>query len=242
MSYEVKLDVFEGPIGLLLTLITSQSIDVYQISLNELIGGFLSEIEAHKALDLEAATEFLLVAATLLEIKCRRLFPDGSELDDDEELAFFEERDLLLARLLECKTYRDVSFVLAQLLENGSRRQARSAGFAGELATLVPDPLAKIELVDLMDSYRRVLLRQDETAMPEVHITALPRISVEQARSSILDFLENRRIATFDDIIADAKSRIDVVVHFLGILELYKLGTISLAQVGSSEPISLERL
>ena len=109
MSYTVKLDLYEGPIGVLLTLIQGADIDIYQLSITDLVADFMAEIELRKRLDLEIATEFLLVAATLIEIKCRKLFPSSSLLDDDEELAFFEERDLLLARLLEAKTYRDVS-------------------------------------------------------------------------------------------------------------------------------------
>ena len=241
MAYEVKLDIYEGPIGILLSLIQARSLDVHQISLNELVTSFLAEIELRRALDLEVATEFLLVAATLMEIKCRRLLP-GSEYDDEDDADFLDERDVLIARLLEAKAYRDVSAVLAGMLEEGMRRVGRRTGFGAEVAHLVPDPLSSVTGLQLAEAYARVLGRNEEQEMPPTHVTPLPRISVAEARRRIAAHLARTREATFDDVVRDADERLDVVVHFLGMLELFKLGEVDIRQALASAPIELRLL
>ena len=241
MAYAVKLDIYEGPIGVLLSLIQDRSLDVHQISLNELVASFLAEIELRRALDLEVATEFLLVAATLIEIKCRRLLP-GSDLDDEDDSDFLDERDVLIARLLEAKAYRDVSSVLAGLLEEGMRRVARRVGYGPEVAHLVPDPLAAVTPVQLAEAYAQVLGRNEEQVMPPTHVTPLPRISVAEARRRIAAHLARTRHATFDEVVSDAEARLDVVVHFLGMLELFKLGEVDVRQALASAPIELRLL
>src|ERR671919_1453544 len=109
MPYEVRTDVYEGPFDLLLHLILKQEVDLWEISLSTIVDSYLEELERMETLDLEVATEFLLIAATLVELKARRLLPGLDELELDEELLRFEERDLLLARLLECKTFKDAA-------------------------------------------------------------------------------------------------------------------------------------
>src|SRR5690349_16829726 len=109
MSYEVQTPVFEGPFDLLLHLITRQQVDLYEISLSTIVTAYVAELERLEHLDLEVATEFLLIAATLVELKARWLLPGPDTVDLDEELALWSERDLLLARLLECKTFKDAA-------------------------------------------------------------------------------------------------------------------------------------
>ena len=104
MAYEVHTDVFAGPFDLLLRLITEQRVDLYEVALADIVDAFLAEVEAMQRLDLEVATEFLVIAATLVELKCRRLLP-GRDEPDEEHLALLEERDYLLARLVECTTF-----------------------------------------------------------------------------------------------------------------------------------------
>ena len=103
MPYEVHTPVFDGPFDLLLHLILREQVDLYEIALSEIVDAYLAELKRMEALDLEVATEFLLIAATLVELKARRLLPDDDEIDLDDELGLWEERDLLLARLVECK-------------------------------------------------------------------------------------------------------------------------------------------
>src|SRR5215212_9500789 len=115
MAYAVRTPVFEGPFDLLLHLILRQEVELWEVSLSAIVDEYLGELDRMHSLDLELATEFLLIAATLIELKTRRLLPGHSNLDLDEELLRFEQRDLLLARLLECKTFKDAAAALQTL-------------------------------------------------------------------------------------------------------------------------------
>ena len=119
VGYQVSTAVFEGPFDLLLHLVTRDQVDIWELSLSSIVDEYLATIEGMQALDLSVATEFLLTAAVLLELKARRLLPDAAG-DGEEELALWEERDLLLARLLECKTFKDASLALCPA--HGRRR------------------------------------------------------------------------------------------------------------------------
>ena len=125
MPYEVQTPVFEGPFDLLLHLIVREQVDLYEVSLSTIVDAYLTELDRITAdaerLDLDIATEFLLIAATLVELKARRLLPGRDDIDLDEELALWEERDLLLARLLECKTFKDVATVFNRLASEAGR-------------------------------------------------------------------------------------------------------------------------
>ena len=109
MSYEVSTSVYEGPFDLLLHLIIKQEVDLWEVSLSRIVDEYLAELERMETFDLDVTTEFLLIAATLVDLKARRLLPSLEEVELDEELLRFEERDLLLARLLECKTFKDAA-------------------------------------------------------------------------------------------------------------------------------------
>src|SRR4029450_7852876 len=128
MPYEVQTPVFEGPFDLLLHLILQEQVDLYEVSLATIVDGYLHELECMEQLELEVASEFLLIAATLVELKSRRLLPVGDDLDLDEELAVWEERDLLLHRLVECKTFKEAAIALRVLAGEGGRSQPRGAG------------------------------------------------------------------------------------------------------------------
>ena len=128
MSYDVSTAVFEGPFDLLLHLILREQVDIHEVSLSTIVDAYLTEIEKMQDLDLDIATEFLLIASTLVELKSRRLLPGKENIDLDEEFALWEERDLLLARLLECKTFKDVSLVFQQLAELADRAFPRTTG------------------------------------------------------------------------------------------------------------------
>jgi segregation and condensation protein B len=121
MAFAVATPVFEGPFDLLLHLILREQVDIYEVSLTRIVDAYLEEIERLQVLDLDVATEFLLIAATLVELKARRLLPGRDDVDLDDELALWEERDLLLARLLECKTFKDVAGVFSRLAEEADR-------------------------------------------------------------------------------------------------------------------------
>src|SRR6201988_2171280 len=115
MAYDVSTPVFQGPFDLLLHLILREQVDIYEVSLSTIVTAYLDEVERMQSINLDLATEFLLIAATLVELKARRLLPGREDIDLDDELALWEERDLLLARLLECKTFKDVAAVFSRL-------------------------------------------------------------------------------------------------------------------------------
>ncbi|MEO5680347.1 MAG: segregation/condensation protein A, partial [Acidimicrobiales bacterium] len=117
MAYAVSTPAFTGPFDLLLHLISNQQVDVHEISLTGIVQSFVAELEHLGPLDLDQSSEFLLIAAILIELKARRLLPRSEDVDLDDELALWEERDLLLARLLECKTFKDAAGALAGLAE-----------------------------------------------------------------------------------------------------------------------------
>ncbi|MFM7257077.1 MAG: segregation and condensation protein A, partial [Acidimicrobiaceae bacterium] len=116
MKYAVSTPTFDGPFELLLHLILKEEVDIHEVSLSNIVTAYLDEVAKMQAMDLELATEFLLIAATLIELKTRRLLPGKDDGDLDDELALWEERDLLLARLLDCKTFKDVATVFSDLV------------------------------------------------------------------------------------------------------------------------------
>src|SRR5882724_10299929 len=136
MPYAVQTPVFEGPLDVLLHLITKQQVELYEVSISTIVDGFLAHLdrmqreaeENELRLDLETVTEFLLITATLVQLKTQRLLPGREDVDLDEELALWEERDLLLARLVECKTFKDAAVVLAHLASMAARSAPRRAG------------------------------------------------------------------------------------------------------------------
>ena len=146
MPYEVRTPVYEGPFDLLLHLILRSEVELFEVSLRTIVDEYLAEIERMETLDLDVATEFLLIAATLVELKARHLLPDLGDAELDEELLRFEARDLLLARLLECKTFKDAAAAVASLISRADRSLPRTAGPEEPFRSLVPDPLDRVTL------------------------------------------------------------------------------------------------
>src|ERR671912_1326856 len=155
MPYEVQTPVFEGPFDLLLHLILQEQVDLYEVSLSTIVDSYLRELERMDELELDRASEFLLIAATLVELKSRRLLPTGDDLDLDEELALWEERDLLLHRLVECKTFKDAALTLQAMAGEAGRSYPRSAGLDERFLGLVPALLDGVTPDDLRQAYLR---------------------------------------------------------------------------------------
>ncbi len=157
MSYSVRTPVFEGPFDLLLHLILKQEVELWEVSLSEIVDAYITELERMETLDLDVATEFLLIAATLVELKARRLLPGIEDLELDEELLRFEERDLLLARLLECKTFKDAAQALESCMRRADRSVPRTAGPEEPYRWMVPDPLESVRVESLRAAALRML-------------------------------------------------------------------------------------
>jgi segregation and condensation protein A len=232
MAYEVQTPVFEGPFDLLLHLILREELDLYEISLARIVDAYLAELERLETLDLEMATEFLLIAATLVELKTKRLLPDERDVDLDDELALWEERDFLLGRLLDCKTFKDAAKVLAVLADEASRSHPRLVGLEDRFLDLAPDLLEGVTGAQLQAAFVRATTPKPVPTVSVEHLAAI-RVSVTEAVEELIDELPRQGRVSFRDLTASFVDRLDVVVRFLAVLELYKQGLVDLEQVSS---------
>jgi len=229
MAFEVATPVYDGPFDLLLHLILKEEVDIHEVSLTRIVEAYLEEIQRMQMLDLDVATEFLLIASTLVELKTRRLLPGREDMDLDEELAMWSERDLLLARLLDCKTFKDVASVFSQLTERASLSFPGRSGPDERFAELLPDMLDGVTPVRLQRAYLRVTQPKAPTSIDLFHVAPI-RASVADALMEMLDTLPKLGKVTFRQITEAIYDRIEVVVRFLAILELYKQGRVTLEQ------------
>ncbi len=229
MAFEVQTEAFQGPFDLLLHLILRDEIDLYEVSLAGIVDSYLVEIESMELCDLEVATEFLLIAATLVELKCRRLLPVDETIDLDEELGLWEERDLLLSRLLECKTFKDAAVTIEQLAAAAARSAPRVAGIEDRFAELAPDLLAGIEADDIRRAFMKVAAPRPEPEVSLSHVT-LVTASVSSAIEELLDRLPQMGRCSFRHLTATCDDRLEVVVRFLAALELFKQGLVEIHQ------------
>lgn len=229
MAYEVQTEVFDGPFDLLLHLILRDQVDLYAVSLSDIVDAYLGELERMERCDLAVATEFLLIAATLVELKSRRLLPDDDSLDLDDELALWEERDLLLARLVECKTFKDASVALEGLAGQASRSYPRRAGLEDRFLGLVPDPLAGVSPLDVRAAFLRAVAPKPRERIDLDHVAPI-RASVADAVAELVDELPRVGHISFRRLTEGLVERLEVVVRFLAVLELFKQGLVDLDQ------------
>ena len=233
MPYEVQTPVFEGPFDLLLHLIMREQVDLYEVSLSTIVDAYLAELDRMQreqaSLDLEVATEFLLIAATLVELKARRLLPGRDDVELDEELALWEHRDLLLARLLECKTFKDAARVLAMLGDEADRSFPRTAGPAQHFLSVTPDLLAGVTPLDLKAAFLKAVAPKP---VPKVDLRHLHMVkaNVSDAVAELVDELPRIGRISFRRLTQSLVERLEVVVRFLALLELFKQGLVDLDQ------------
>jgi segregation and condensation protein A len=229
----VQTPVFEGPFDLLLHLILREQVDIYEISLRTIIDGYLAELDrmrqAATALDLDTATEFLLIAATLVELKTRRLLPGRDDGDLDEELALWEERDQLLARLLECKTFKDASAALQRLSEVADRSYARRAGMEERFLSLTPDLMEGVTPEKLKKAFLKAITPKPIVRVDLEHVAPI-RMSVWDAIDELADELPRVGRISFRRLTAELVERLEIIVRFLAVLELFKQGLVDLDQ------------
>jgi segregation and condensation protein A len=232
VAYEVSTSVFEGPFDLLLHLITSEEVDVYEVSLSRIVHGYLAELERMDHLDLDVATEFLLIAATLIELKTKRLLPGRDDTDLDEELMLFAERDTLLARLLECKTFKDAAAELERMARIAGRSHPRMAGLEERFIDVAPDILAGVTPADLANALVRALTPKPLPRVDLDHVAPI-RASVRDALDELVAELPRAGRTTFRNVAGHHRERLEVIVRFLAVLELYKRGLVDLDQAGT---------
>ncbi len=229
-GFPVRLRNFEGPFDLLLQLISSRRLDVTEVALHQVTDDFVAHMRAMgDSVGLEETTEFLVVAATLLDLKAARLLPQG-EVEDAEDLALLEARDLLFARLLQYRAYKEVAAVFAGRMAIAARRFPRRAPLEPRFAQLFPEVLLGLGPVEFARIAARVLTPRQAPTVSTDHIHA-PFVSVrEQARRLAARLRELGR-ASFRQLSADCTATYEIVASFLALLELYREDRVSLEQL-----------
>ena len=241
MAYRVRIDSFEGPFDLLLYLVSRQKVDIGAISITEIADQYLAEVSRMESLDLDVASDFLLVASTLLEIKAESLIPrDKTDLDDElAELAPSEARDMLVERLVEYKKYKNAAAALHERFLAEGRQRTRPFGPDKSLMGLMPDFLAGVTVDSLAMLAARAMARREVFLLESEHIAAKP-IPVELHVRAIHQRISNRKHLQFSDLVNDSTPPELVVVTFLAILELYKRQMVRLEQPEAFGDISID--
>jgi segregation and condensation protein A len=239
MAYQVKLEVFEGPFDLLLHLIARRQVDVTEIDLAEITADFLAHLgEGLEQLDLETATRFLVVAATLVELKAARLLPSEERHELEDLLG--EARDMLYARLLEYRAFRDVARLLSHRLIQHEGLVGRDVPLEPWLQRLVPETPLPIDAPGLAALAAAVTAPRPE---PTVDLTHIRRsyLTIREAADQILAALPGVGERAEFTALAGERRRGDRVVLFLALLELFKLGQLDLDQPDHRGPLAVAR-
>lgn len=228
-SFTVHLDNFEGPFDLLLGLISRHQLDITEVALAQVTDEFIAHVRAAGELDLSQASEFLVVAATLLDLKAARLLPQG-DVEDAEDLELLEARDLLFARLLQYKAFKEVAATFAERMDNAPRRFPRTAPLEPRFAQLLPELVWTIGPEQLAALAARAL---QPKAPPTVDVSHLhsSAVSVREQAAVLADRLRRAGASSFRALVADAGELAVVVARFLAILELYREGVLAFEQV-----------
>src|SRR4051812_32311430 len=221
-AFQVHLDVFEGPFDLLLGLIAKHQLDVTEVALSKVTDDFINHIRAAGASwDLGQATEFLVVAATLLDLKAARLLP-SADVEDEEDLALLEARDLLFARLLQYRAYKQVAAILAERLADEAHRYPRVAPLEPRFAQLLPEVLFTLGPAEFAVLAGRVLTPRPAPVVVVDHVH-VPRVSVAEHAAVLRDRLSRSGGgASFRALTKDCASTLEVVARFLALLDLYR--------------------
>jgi len=229
-AFEVSLDNFEGPFDLLLSLIAKHKLDITEVSLSQVTDEFIAHVKTGGPVwDLEQTSSFLLVAATLLDLKAARLLPQG-DVEDEEDLALLEARDLLFARLLQYKAFKQVASVLATRLAGESRRHPRAVGLEERYAGLLPEVLIGIGLDQFAALAARALEPKPVPELSLHHIHAA-RVSVREQATLIVERLRRSGTMTFRALCGDSPDTLTTVARFLAVLELFREGAVGFDQV-----------
>ncbi|MER8016584.1 ScpA family protein [Streptomyces griseoluteus] len=227
--FKVRLDNFEGPFDLLLQLITKHKLDVTEIALSRVTDEFMAHIRAMGSdWDLDRTTEFLVVAATLLDLKAARLLP-AAQVEDEADLALLEARDLLFARLLQYRAYKRIADLFNERLDDEGRRHPRTVGLEPEHAELLPEVVISIG----PEGFARLAVKaMQPKAEPRVYVDHIhaPLVSVQEQARVVVARLREAGEADFQELVADTDDTLTVVARFLALLELYREKAVALEQ------------
>ena len=236
MSYQVTTPVFEGPLDLLLRLTTERQVEITEVSLLGLVDEYVAHLGEMRRLDLEVTSEFLLIAATLIQLKARRLLPGAAPVDPDEELALAEERDRLLSRLLACLTFKDVAAVLAHRMEAAARLVGRYGGIDPGIVPLPPLVRLPCDAAGLARLAGRLLARPQELDLDHLDLH-LPSVAaaIEEVRARVAAEVQT----DFERLTGGLRRPVEVVAYFLAVLELVRWGLVEATQEHAGMPILL---
>ena len=228
--FQVRLHNFEGPFDLLLQLIGKHELDITEMALHRVTDDFI----AHLALlgddaDLDETTEFLVIAATLLDLKAARLLPDA-DVEDAEDLALLEARDLLFARLLQYRAYKKVAEMFVEMEAGAARRFPRSVALEERFAVLLPEVLLGVDAAAFADLAASVFRPKPPPEGPGLAHLHQHEVSVAQHAALLRERLAELGTATFAQLTADCATPIEIVARFLAVLDLYRGATVELHQ------------
>ncbi len=229
-AFSVRVGDFEGPFDLLLTLISKHKLEVTELALHLVTDEFIGYIRGQGGLwDLDEASGFVVVAATLLDLKAARLLPSG-EVEDEEDLALLEARDLLFARLLQYRAYKEVSALFAERMAGAAKRFPRAVGLEPQFAALLPEVLIGLGLDQFAAMAARALAPKpvEEVSVAHIH---MQRVSVREQAAIVVERLRKHRTTTFRALIADCDTTLLVIGRFLALLELYREQVIVFEQI-----------
>lgn len=234
-GFSLHLDNFDGPFDLLLQLISRHKMDITEIALGTVTDEFISYIKqlenSENGWDLDKTTEFLVVAATLLDLKAAKLLPSG-QIDDEADLALLEARDLLFARLLQYRAFKELSAIFAERIEREEKSFARLVALEPHFAQLLPEVLIGVGAQRFAAIANRVLAPKTTPTFSIEHIHR-PLVSVAEQALKVVEHLRRASRVSFRALIADADSTLVVVARFLALLELYREGVVRFEQVVS---------
>jgi segregation and condensation protein A len=225
-GFSVSLGVFDGPFDLLLRLISKHELDITEVALSKVTDEFIAYIRELGG-DLEQTTHFLLVASTLLDLKTARLLPQG-DVEDEEDLALLEARDLLFARLMQYRAFKQVASLIATRLEEEQRRYPRSVTLEPRFADLLPEVIVSVGPEDLARLAAAALEPKPVPVLSLAHLHA-PRVSVREQAHLVVDRLRREQSLTFRSLTADADLA-TTVARFLAVLELFREGAVAFDQ------------
>ncbi|HEY7484771.1 MAG TPA: segregation/condensation protein A [Streptosporangiaceae bacterium] len=229
-GFQVHLDNFEGPFDLLLALISKHKLDITEVSLHKVTDEFIAYTRSHGSeWDLDQTSHFLLVAATLLDLKAARLLPAG-EVDDEEDLALLEARDLLFARLLQYRAYKEVARIFAGRMAEEARRFPRTVPMEPRFADLLPEVLLGLGPTEFARLAAKAMAPKAAPTVSIEHIYQ-PKASVREQAAIIVVRLRRMRRATFRALTGDCAGLYEIVARFLALLELYREQAVSFEQI-----------
>ncbi|NIH81056.1 segregation and condensation protein A [Amycolatopsis viridis] len=237
-KFKVRLDNFEGPFDLLLQLISQHQLDVTEVALHQVTDDFIAYTQAlGPEWDLDEVTEFLVIAATLLDLKAARLLP-AAEVEDEDDLALLEARDLLFARVLQYRAYKQVAALFAELEAGALRRYPRSVSLEERYIGLLPEVMLGVDAGKFAEIALAVFRPKPPPTVSLDHIHA-HRVSVREHAALLRLKLAERGDATFTELVEDCEHTVEVVARFLALLELYRESSVQFEQ---DEPLTMLRV